>query len=190
MRASAWHLQPKINMRVDVVTSGGSEALCFDVSDSTQICELLCRIGMSRCIPSWRLWVVHSDSVLSRDATLAQSQLRDGDLLTLVVKPVSSFVLLGNGAGFVQLWDIDDCKMIRNFQGHLFHGHDFCDDPLSGRLTAINAVALSQNGTLALSGSQDGTARLWNTDSGDCIQCFDSKLRYQYSSHPVSVTSV
>ena len=134
--------------------------------------------------------MVHSDSVLSRDATLAQSQLRDGDLLTLVVRPASSFVLLGNGAGFVQLWDIDDCKMIRNFQGHLFHGHDFCDDPLSGRLTAINAVALSQNGTLALSGSQDGTARLWNTDSGDCIQCFDSKLRNQYTSDRVPVTSV
>ena len=56
--------------------------------------------------------------------------------------------------------------------------------------TSINAVALPQNGILALSGSDDGTARLWNTDIGDCIQCFDSKLRYQYSWHPVPVTSV
>ena len=177
-------------MRVEVVTSGESMPLYFDLLDITQIRELLCRIGMSRCIPSWRLRVVHSDRVLSRDASLAQLQLRDGDLLTLVVKPASSFVLLGNGGGCVQLWDIDDFKMIRTFQGHLFHGHLFWDDVFNGILTAINAVALSQNGLLALSGSQDGTARLWNTDSGDCIQCFDSKLRNQYTLDPVPVTSV
>ena len=121
MCASAQHSPPKINMRVDVVTSGESKPLYFDVPDSTQICELLCRIGMSRCIPSWRLRVVHSDRVLSRDATLAQSQLRDGDLLTLVVKPASSFVLLGTAGGSVELWDIDDCNMIRTFVGHVSH---------------------------------------------------------------------
>ena len=56
--------------------------------------------------------------------------------------------------------------------------------------TNITAVALSQNGILALSGSNDGTARLWNTDSGDCIHCFDSKLRNQYTWDSVPVTSV
>ena len=106
-------------MRVDVVTTGESKPLYFDVPDSTQIFELLCRIGMSRCIPSWRLRVVHSGRVLFRDATLAESQLRDGDLLTLVVKPASSFVLLFNAGGFVPLWDIDDCNMIRTFRGRL-----------------------------------------------------------------------
>ena len=52
----------------------------------------------------------------------------------------------------------------------------------------INAVALSRNGILALSGSNDGTARLWNTDSGDCIQCFVRNLRNEYSSEPVPDT--
>ena len=105
-------------MRVDVVTRGESTPLYFDVPDSTQIFELLCRIGMSRCIPSWRLRMLHGVRVLSRDASLAQSQLRDGDLLTLVVKPVSSFVLLGNCGGCVELWDIDDGNMIRIFSCH------------------------------------------------------------------------
>ena len=170
-------------MRVDVVTSGDPTPLSFDLRDSTQICELLCRIGMSRCIPSWRLRLVRSDNVLPRDASLAQLELRDGDLLTLVVKPASSFVLLGTAGGFVELWDIDDCNMIRTFVGHLTDG--------SGILSMyINAVAFSQNGILALTGSNDGTARLWSTESGDCMHCFDSKLRWPYSSHPVSVTSV
>ena len=65
-------------MRVDVVTSGESVPLYFDVPDSTQIFELLCMIGTSRDIPSWRLRVVHSGRVLSRDASLAQLELRDG----------------------------------------------------------------------------------------------------------------
>ena len=30
----------------------------------------------------------------------------------------------------------------------------------------------------------------WNTDSGVCIQCFDSKLRNEYISDPVPVTCV
>ena len=93
--------------------------LYFDVPDSTQIFELLCMIGTSRDIPSWRLRVVHSGRVLSRDASLAQLELRDGDLLTLVVKPASSFVLFGTAGGFVELWDIDECNMIRTFVGHL-----------------------------------------------------------------------
>ena len=118
MCASAQHSPPNINMRVDVVTSGEPTPLSFDVPDSTQICELLCEIGMSRCIPSWRLRVVHSQKVLSRDATLAESQLRDGDVLTLVVKSASSFVLFGTACGFVELWDIDDGNMIRIFSGH------------------------------------------------------------------------
>ena len=90
-------------MPVDVVTSGESKPLYFDVLDFTQICELLCRIGMLRCIPSWRLRVVHSGRVLSRDAGLALLQLRDGDLLTLVVKLAFSFVLLANAGCCVEL---------------------------------------------------------------------------------------
>ena len=119
-------------MRVDVVTSGESTPLSFDVPDSTWMDELLSRIGMSRCIPSWRLRVVHRDRVVSRDASLAQLQLRDGDLLTLVVKPASSFVLLGTARGFVELWDIDECNMIRIFVGHLIDEVIMVDDALTG----------------------------------------------------------
>ena len=69
MCASAQHSPPKTNMRVDVVRGGEPTPLSFDVRHSTQICELLCGIGMSRCILSWRLWLVHSGRVLSRDAS-------------------------------------------------------------------------------------------------------------------------
>ena len=177
-------------MRVDVVTSGDPTPLSFDVPDSMQICELLCRIGMLRCIPSWRLRVLHSHRALSRDASLDELELRDGVLLTLVVKPASSFVLFGTADGSVELWDIDDCNMIRSFVGHRMNEVKSVDEFVNDNLTWINAVAFSQNGFLALSGSNDGTARLWDTDNGVCIQCYDSKLRYQTSSDPVAVICV
>ena len=91
-------------MRLGVVTSGDSTPLYFDAQDFTHVCDLLCRIGMSRCIPSWRLRVVHSDRVLPRHASLAELELHDGVLLTLVVKPASSFVMFGTAGGSVNLF--------------------------------------------------------------------------------------
>ena len=80
MCASAQHSPPKTNMRVDVVRGGEPTPLSFDVRHSTQICELLCGIGMSRCILSWRLWLVHSGRVLSRDASFWSSFVLVRDL--------------------------------------------------------------------------------------------------------------
>ena len=134
--------------------------------------------------------MVRSGIVLSPDASLRELQLRDGDLLTLVVKPASSFVLFGTAGGVVESWDIDECNKIRTFVGHLINEVITADDVPILNSMFINAVAFSRNGILALTGSNDGTARLWNTDNGNCIQCFDSKLRNEYSSHPVPVTSV
>ena len=114
--------------------------------------------------------MVHSGRVLSRDATLAQSQLCDGDLLTLVVKPASSFALFGVVLGTVELWDIDDCKLIRLFCGHFFgevESEETRANAWNGWPISINAAVFSENGFLGLSGSDDGTARLWNTENGD-----------------------
>ena len=60
--------------------------------------------------------------------------------------------------------------------GHFIREVKMVDDALNGDSMSINAVAFSQNGILALTGSNDGTVGLWNTYSGECIQCFDSKL--------------
>ena len=77
---------------------------------------------------------VHSGRVLSRDASLAQLQLCDADLLTLVVKPASSFVLFGTAGGCVELWDIDDCNIIRTLVGHSMHEVRRVDDFLNDYL--------------------------------------------------------
>ena len=48
--------------------------------------------------------MLHSHRALSRDASLDELELRDGVLLTLVVKPASSFVMFGTAGGSVNLF--------------------------------------------------------------------------------------
>ena len=48
--------------------------------------------------------MVHSGRVLPRHASLAELELHDGVLLTLVVKPASSFVMFGTAGGSVNLF--------------------------------------------------------------------------------------
>jgi WD40 repeat protein/serine/threonine protein kinase len=47
------------------------------------------------------------------------------------------------------------------------------DSPLGGNSTTVRSVALSADGRLALSGSVDNTARLWDTSGGRCLHAFE-----------------
>src|SRR5205085_1105963 len=47
-----------------------------------------------------------------------------------------------------------------------------------GHRTAIAAVALSGDGQVALSGSNDWTLRLWDTETGDCLRAFEGHRSY------------
>ena len=50
----------------------------------------------------------------------------------------------------VFLWDVPNTSVIRRFRGH------------NGR---VNCVKLNEEGTVAVSGSVDGTARIWDLRS-------------------------
>jgi mitogen-activated protein kinase organizer 1 len=50
----------------------------------------------------------------------------------------------------VLLWDVPNTAIVRRFRGH------------AGR---VNCVRLNEEGTVAVSGSVDGTARIWDLRS-------------------------
>src|SRR5262249_30098517 len=64
--------------------------------------------------------------------------------------------VIGGGSREVRIWDAASGKEIRKFRGHA---------------RGVSDVALSPDGKRALSvGMADGTARLWDVDSGKQIQ--------------------
>jgi WD40 repeat protein len=50
-----------------------------------------------------------------------------------------------------------------------------CVQELVGHTAPLSSVAFSSDGKLLCSGSQDGTARIWSTDSGECICVVDPR---------------
>jgi WD40 repeat protein len=66
--------------------------------------------------------------------------------------------ITGHADGKVYLWNTETAQPIGTLSGHS---------------KAIHAVALSPDGKLALTGSADRTARLWDIDTRTCRKCFD-----------------
>ena len=52
-----------------------------------------------------------------------------------------------------------------------------CEIVLVGHNEAVTSVAVSAQGKMALSGSSDGTLRLWNIHSGECIKTISDDMR-------------
>lgn len=66
----------------------------------------------------------------------------------------------------VRLWNLDDGKELRTLRGH------------TGICTS---VALTPDGTFALSGSYDGTVRMWNLDTGEAVHKFGGNLGHVWA---------
>ena len=90
-----------------------------------------------------------------------------GDVLSVAFSPDGERALLGSGAGFAVLVDVES----GTFERYLF-----------GHTDAVGAVAFSPDGTKALTGSDDRTAKLWDLNTGEVIQTF--------TGHTARLTSV
>jgi WD40 repeat protein len=129
---------------------------------------------------------------LSGDATLKLWDLQNGDLLQTLKRHgsvVTSVALSSDGRLALSAWLEEDrydpfdpdCR-----DSHVWlEVQDLSADGrcrrLDGHQARVSSLALSADGTLALSGSWDGV-RLWNTSSGRLLRVFEG--------HETQVTSV
>jgi WD40 repeat protein len=95
-----------------------------------------------------RLWDIASGKEVKRLSD------RKNRFSCLALSPEGKQVLAGGGgyqSAALQLWNIEAGKSIRTFQGH----KDW-----------VRSVAVSPDGKRGLSGSMDGTVRLWDLETG------------------------
>jgi WD40 repeat protein len=59
----------------------------------------------------------------------------------------------------------------------------------AGHANRVNAVALSAEGKRALSGSDDGTVKLWNVDSGDELRTFEGHMGRRSAVNAVALSA-
>src|SRR5579864_6915439 len=93
-----------------------------------------------------------------QDASLAGAQLGEAALTEAFDHPTSTALsadgnrlAVGTATGQPYLWRVADRVLLLSLQGHT---------------SGVHGLALSQDGQLMASSSEDGTAKLWETGSG------------------------
>jgi WD40 repeat protein len=115
--------------------------------------------------PKLRWW----DAESGKELDTLSLPYRGTQGLAVALSPDERFALVGSfGQGRshwnVYLWDLDDRVLIRTFKGH---GNFF-------RGGAVTSVAFSPDGRFAVSGSNDGTARVWEVATGEEVRCLSA----------------
>jgi len=80
---------------------------------------------------------------------------------SVAVSHNGNMVLAGSSDGILHLWNVVSGKKIRTLGGHSNNSKN-----TKAFSNSVDAIALSPDGHIALSGSRDETAKLWNLDSG------------------------
>ena len=105
----------------------------------------------------------------SCDSTICVWDSETGQLLDRlnVDKKVKSVLLHPNGIYLLSVFENDSNIYLYNIETKL------CTRVLSGHSEDIIIARYSKDGSLIVSISEDNTIRVWNTESGNCMQMFD-----------------
>lgn len=68
------------------------------------------------------------------------------------------YLLASSGGKLFRLWDLESEQLVQTFRGHT---------------DRVGCVALSPDASVAVSGSDDRTVRVWDTATGNQIRCFN-----------------
>jgi WD40 repeat protein/DNA-binding SARP family transcriptional activator len=94
----------------------------------------------------------------------------EGPALSLVVSPDGRTALIGLFDGKIILWDIENRREIRRFDGHSpgkFHINRTVQN------SGVNDLAFSPDGDQAISGGDDGAVILWDVNTGEEVRRFE-----------------
>jgi WD40 repeat protein/serine/threonine protein kinase len=131
--------------------SDDKTARLWDIQTSEQralFTDPISRVGAVAFSPDGRYILVSgSDSYLYDAQSLKQLRMFPGSSQSVTFLPDNKTLLLAGGIKTAQLWNVETGELVRRLSGHT---------------DVIVAVAAAADGRLALTGSWDGTARLWS----------------------------
>ncbi len=104
--------------------------------------------------PEWKGWALKPAPANPRFAFARSARSR-------AISPDGARMVLGDDDGHVRLWDVATCKPISApLEGNKTRENPYANSKERRRL-AIMALAFSRDGACVVSGSQNGTLRLW-----------------------------
>jgi len=167
-RVAFWNLQGQL--LASCIHPQGVAALAFSPNG-----QVVASGGWDRTL---RLWNPQCRPV--------RQPLRHSDMVSsLAFSPDGTSIASGTWDGKIYLWDLQGNQVGQPFQHPRFYEYDrsvpTSSKTLSFSTNYINSLAFSPNGKYLVSGSGDGTVRLWRTNWRAWLEAGCDRLKY----HPV-----
>ncbi|PSB22637.1 hypothetical protein C7B76_03065 [filamentous cyanobacterium CCP2] len=150
------------------------------------------------------IWQANLQNVTLQNVDLTNSDLSNsifaetlGIVFCVAFSPDGTYLATGDAEGGLRLWQVEDGKLLMDFEGHIgwvwsiafsADGQRLascssdktiriwevatgqCLHTLRGHQSSVWAVAFSADGQLLASGGDEPTVRLWNAHTGECLK--------------------
>lgn len=158
-------------MRVSLVSAGGHEIASLDVLPSCRLRDVLSVVPLRDARErDCRRRIYFGAEELCADKTLEDIGVEDDSVLTLVVTQPFHVVCGRQDGSIVTICSAASGRCLHRLVGHM---------PISSAspfgvphlgFGGIHSAVFSPCGSEVLTGSKDGTAKVWSVSSGECLQ--------------------
>lgn len=95
-----------------------------------------------------------------------------GSIYALCISSDGQTLISGSRDTTIKIWHLHTIDIYKSNSINRLIG-DGLVDTLTGHSDSINAVAITQNGRIIISGSEDNTIKLWDLNTGECLATLD-----------------